>query len=155
MKKYLFIVLLLGVWSCEDEQPLLIGEWKYSDYEINNDVNSGGFYLSNDWFELEWVINGLDSIHEDRIEKNLKYIFTNDSLFQTTNISQNGFFFNNPDTVLKVKYFTRNDTIFTSNDYVKFSLDEKLTLFKDINIFSYEGNNYEFQTNLHFTKLSN
>ncbi|OUW79770.1 MAG: hypothetical protein CBD77_01700 [bacterium TMED217] len=35
MKKYLFIVLLVGVWSCEDESVTndnihpLIGEWKF------------------------------------------------------------------------------------------------------------------------------
>ena len=39
MKKYLCIILLIGVWSCDidstNEEPSLIGEWEYYDYSYS------------------------------------------------------------------------------------------------------------------------
>ena len=134
MKKYLFIVLLVGVWSCDidsnNEEPSLIGEWEYYDYSYS---------LTKKWshtIDLHNISEEMDSCyraiqHRNMIEQNNSFVITADSVFIYSLYPSE-----NPEISRRLIF--SNDTLFNfygDNDTIRFNLSENLTLFNFIERF--------------------
>jgi len=93
MKKYLLIVLLVGVWSCDERKDnTIIGDWGYSYTEFNISEN-----LDNDLLDI------LDSTKESSHQSRLGLIisFSNDSV----SINDDKFLYNSSNDSIFIKDF--------------------------------------------------
>ena len=92
MKKYLFIILLVGVWSCDERsENTIIGDWGYlyTEYNISEMLDNDLLSILDSTKELS---------HQDRL--GLIISFNKDSVF----INGNSFLYN-----------STNDSIFIRN----------------------------------------